>query len=50
VRQAVDLHEGLDNTLVIFRAKLKDGVDVHRDYSAGLPPVPAYGSELNLAD
>jgi signal transduction histidine kinase len=45
--QATDLHEGLDNTLVILRAKLKDGVDVHRDYSAELPPVQAYGSELN---
>jgi signal transduction histidine kinase len=45
--QATDLHEGLDNTLIILRAKLKDGVDVHRDYSEGLPPVQAYGSELN---
>jgi signal transduction histidine kinase len=45
--QEVDLHEGLDNTLVILRAKLKDGVDVNRDYSAELPPVPVYGSELN---
>jgi signal transduction histidine kinase len=45
--QAVDLHEGLDNTLVILRAKLKDGVDVHRDYSPELPPVPVYGSDLN---
>jgi signal transduction histidine kinase len=45
--QAVDLHEGLDSTLVILRAKLKDGVDVHREYSTELPPVPVYGSDLN---
>lgn len=45
--QAVDLHEGLDNTLVILRNKLQAGINVHRDYGAGLPKVPAYGSELN---
>jgi signal transduction histidine kinase len=45
--QAVDLHEGLDNTLVILRAKLKDGIDVHRDYGGDVLSVPAYGSELN---
>jgi signal transduction histidine kinase len=45
--QAVDLHEGLDNTLVILRNKLKAGINVHRDYGAGVPPVAAYGSELN---
>ena len=45
--QAVDLHEGLDNTLVILRNKLKVGIRVHRDYGADVPRVPAYGSELN---
>jgi signal transduction histidine kinase len=45
--QAVDIHEALDNTLVILHSKLTDGVDVHRDYSAELPPVQAHGSELN---
>jgi len=43
----VDLHEGLDNTLVILRSKLKAGVTVEREYAADLPPVTAYGSELN---
>jgi signal transduction histidine kinase len=43
----VDLPEGLDNTLVILRGKLKAGITVHRDYGADVPPVPAYGSELN---
>jgi signal transduction histidine kinase len=45
--QSVDLREGLDNTLVILRSKLKAGISVHREYAADLPRVPAYGSELN---
>jgi signal transduction histidine kinase len=45
--QAVDLHEGLDNTLVLLRGKLGGRVAVHRRYAADLPPVPAFGSELN---
>jgi signal transduction histidine kinase len=45
--KAVDLHEGLDNTLVILRNKLKGGIEVRRDYGAGMPPVEAYGGELN---
>jgi signal transduction histidine kinase len=45
--QNVDIHEGLDNTLVILRSKLAPGVVVHRDYAADLPRIEAYGSELN---
>jgi signal transduction histidine kinase len=45
--QAVDVHEGLESTLVILRNKLKQGIEVRREYGAGLPPVAAYGSELN---
>ena len=45
--QDVDVHQGLDNTLVILRHKLKQGVHVRRDYGAGLPRIEAYGSELN---
>ena len=45
--QAVDVHEGLDNTLVILRNKLKAGVDVVRDYGADVPLITAYGGELN---
>lgn len=45
--QDVDLHEGLDNTLVILRSKLKDGISVHRDYGTDVPRVPAHGGELN---
>jgi signal transduction histidine kinase len=45
--QEVNLHEGIDNTLVILRNKLKDGVTVRREYGADALLVPGYGSELN---
>jgi signal transduction histidine kinase len=45
--QTVNLHEGLDNTLVILRNKLHDGITVRREYDADVPPVVAYGTELN---
>jgi signal transduction histidine kinase len=45
--KAVDLHQGLNDTLVILRNKLKLGIEVRRDYGVDLPLVPAYGSELN---
>ncbi|MBL0174703.1 MAG: hypothetical protein IPP94_05465 [Ignavibacteria bacterium] len=45
--QRVDVHEGLDNTLVILRSKLKEGVTVYRDYGSDVPLIQAFGSELN---
>ena len=45
-QQPVDIHEGIENTLVILRHKLKAGIQVIRDYG-DLPPVPALGGELN---
>lgn len=45
--QTVDVHVGLDNTLVILRSKLKPGITVHREYAADFPHIQAYGSELN---
>lgn len=45
--QAVDLHDGLDNTLIMLRHKLKAGVTVKREYFPTLPRIQAYGSELN---
>ncbi len=44
--QAVDIHEGLDNTLVMLRHKL-GGIKVVRDYAPDLPAIQGYGSELN---
>lgn len=45
--QEVDVHEGLENTLVILRYKLKQGITVTREYSPTLPKIEAYASELN---
>ncbi|MFZ0544219.1 MAG: ATP-binding protein [Candidatus Promineifilaceae bacterium] len=45
--QEVDIHQGLDNTLIILRSKTKEGIHVVRDYAADLPRITAYGSELN---
>ena len=43
----VDVHDGLENTLVILQHKLKQGVTIRREYSADLPHIEAYASELN---
>jgi signal transduction histidine kinase len=45
--QRIDVKAGLNNTLVILAHKLKEGVDVMRDYAPDLPEIDAYGSELN---
>ncbi len=45
--QAVNIHDGLDSTLVILRHKLKQGIEVIREYDPSVPPIMAYGSELN---
>jgi signal transduction histidine kinase/predicted CoA-binding protein len=45
--QDVNVHEGLDSTLVILRSKLRGGVSVRREYAPELPAITAYGSELN---
>jgi signal transduction histidine kinase len=41
-----DLHEGIENTLVILHSELKYGISIHRKY-AELPAVPVYVDELN---
>jgi signal transduction histidine kinase len=43
----VDIHDGLENTLVIMQHKLKHGVTIKREYSPTLPRIEAYASELN---
>ena len=45
--QSVDIHEGLDNTLVMLRGQLKKGITVALEYSDNLSRIQAYGSELN---
>jgi signal transduction histidine kinase len=46
-RQFIQINEGLNNTLVMLRSKLKHGIIVRKDYENDLPQVFGYGSELN---
>lgn len=44
----VDVHESIENTLVVLRHRLREGgVEVLRDYGATVPTVQAYASELS---
>ena len=45
--QPVDIHAGLDATLVMLGGKLKAGIEVVKDYAPDLPLVPGYAAELN---
>ena len=47
-RQEIDLHKGLENTLLILKHKLKKkNITVVKDFAADLPRIVAFGSELN---
>jgi signal transduction histidine kinase len=46
-QQEVDIHAGLDSTLLILHHRLKHGVQVVREYDRTLPKLCAHGSELN---
>jgi signal transduction histidine kinase len=45
--QDIDLHDGLDATLVMLARKLGDDIRVVKDYDRALPAIPAYPAELN---
>ncbi|WP_305782476.1 ATP-binding protein [Symbioplanes lichenis] len=45
--QWIDVHTGLDSTLVMLGHKIGDGVKVVKDYDRSLPQVPAHPAELN---
>lgn len=45
--QRVDVHAGLEDTLLILRHRLKQGVEVVRDYAPDLPRIEVRASELN---
>lgn len=46
LEQDVDIHDGLESTLIVLRHKLK-GVTIIREYDRSLPHISVYGSELN---
>ncbi len=45
--QSVDVHDGLNDTLVMLHSQLKAGIQVRREYAQDLPRIEAFGSELN---
>jgi signal transduction histidine kinase len=45
--QSIDIHAGLNDTLVMLQNRLKNGITVRRDYAVDLPHIDAFGSELN---
>jgi signal transduction histidine kinase len=45
--QAVDVREGLNDTLVMLSGRLRDGIKVSLDFAEDLPRIQGYGSELN---
>lgn len=45
--QAVDLKQGIEDTLLILGNKLRAGITIKRDYAPDLPMIQGYGSELN---
>jgi len=46
-QQEIDIHEGIENTLVMLAGRLKSGIVVKREYDRSIPKISAYGSELN---
>jgi signal transduction histidine kinase len=45
--QWIDVHDGLDSTLVMMSGKIGAGIRVVKDYDRSLPAIPAYVGELN---
>jgi signal transduction histidine kinase len=45
--QHVDVHDGLEDTLIILRHRIKQGVEIVRDYAADLPRIEVRAGELN---
>jgi signal transduction histidine kinase len=46
-QQEVDIHEGIESTLVMLRHRMKEGIEVIREYDRQIPKVHVHGSELN---
>jgi signal transduction histidine kinase len=46
-QQEVDVHDGIESTLTMLGHRLRDGINITRDYDRSTPKILAYGSELN---
>ncbi|WP_250007926.1 ATP-binding protein [Actinoplanes sp. M2I2] len=45
--QWIDMHTGLDSTLVLLGHKIGNGIRVVKDFARDLPQIPAHPAELN---
>ncbi|HVM23903.1 MAG TPA: ATP-binding protein [Candidatus Limnocylindrales bacterium] len=45
--QRIDVRTGLEQTLVILRHRLREGIEVRQELADDLPEIEAFGSELN---
>jgi signal transduction histidine kinase len=45
--QSIDVHDGLNSTLIMLSRKIGSQVRVVKNYESSLPKVPAYAAELN---
>jgi signal transduction histidine kinase len=45
--QWIDVHTGLDSTLVMLNHKIGEGIKVVKEYDRSLPQIPAHPAELN---
>ena len=45
--QSIDIHDGLNSTLIMLSRKIGGQIKVVKDYDSSLPKVPAYAAELN---
>ena len=47
VINSVDLEKEIDTTLNILHSKLKNKIEIHKEYEENLPRIDAYGGQLN---
>jgi signal transduction histidine kinase len=45
--QEVNVHEGIEKTIIVLAHKLRSGIHIDRDYDVQLPTIRANGAELN---
>ncbi len=45
--QEIDVHDGLESTLIMLQYRLKHGIAVTREYDRSIQKINAFGSELN---
>ncbi|PMB25079.1 ATP-binding protein [Fischerella thermalis] len=46
-KKAVNIHEGIDSTLLILNHRLKEGIQVIKEYEETLPLIECYPAQLN---